>query len=328
MRDGGRRAFTLIELLVVIGIIGLLLQLLLPAVQAAREAARRTQCQNNLKQIGLACLGHVNKKGRLPTGGWGYLWVGDPDRGDDRRQPGGWIYNLLPYVEQQSLSLHQLGSGQAEQDKRRAATELCQTPLALFICPSRRAVRLYTYRGFSRWPLRNGNLLERSAKTDYAANAGDVYIDGPAGPESLREGDRADYSWLETSAFTGVIFQRSEIRPRNVTDGMSHTYLVGEKYLDSAHYEDGDGGGDDQTMYVGYDQDVNRWTTYEGAPNPPLMDRANVPDWGRFGSAHSSGCNFLFCDGSVRLVSYAVDGEIHRRLGNRQDGHAVDVALP
>ncbi|MFV2069849.1 MAG: DUF1559 domain-containing protein [Pirellulales bacterium] len=324
MRDGRKSAFTLIELLVVIGIIGLLLQLLLPAVQAAREAARRANCQNNLRQIGVACLGHVNKKGRLPTGGWAYLWVGDPDRGDDRRQPGGWIYNLLPYIEQEAL--HQLGSGQDEDEKRSAATELCQTPLSLFICPTRRTTRLYTYRSFNRWPQRNTNFLRVAAKSDYAANAGDYYITGQKGPESLREGDDPRYEWLQPSKLTGVIFQRSEIRPRNVTDGMTNTYLVGEKYLDPSHYADGDGGGDDQTMYVGYDQNVNRWTSYEGSLNPPKMDHSDEPDWGRFGSAHSGGCNMLFCDGSVHLIGYSVDGEVHRRLGNRHDGQVVDFA--
>src|SRR5262245_26140759 len=98
-----RGAFTLVELLVVIAIIGVLVALLLPAVQAAREAARRMQCQNHLKQIGLAFHNHHDVFGHLPTGGWGWGWVGDPDSGPGIRQPGGWCFNILPYVEGKNI---------------------------------------------------------------------------------------------------------------------------------------------------------------------------------------------------------------------------------
>ena len=112
--------YTLIELLVVITIIGLLISMLLPAVQSAREAARRVQCANNVKQLGLAMLLHEHANGWLPSGGWGHLWVGDPASGFGKNQPGGFFYNCLPYLEQQAL--HDLSLGTAHYTQRQMRT--------------------------------------------------------------------------------------------------------------------------------------------------------------------------------------------------------------
>ena len=101
--------FTLIELLVVIAIIGILIALLLPAVQAAREAARAAKCSSQVKQLATACLTHADTHGHLPAGGWGWRWAGDPDRGFGQRQPGGWMYNILPFIELDAI--HELGAG-------------------------------------------------------------------------------------------------------------------------------------------------------------------------------------------------------------------------
>lgn len=89
--------FTVVELLVTMAVIAVLMALLLPAVQAARSAARRTECRNRLKQIALAFHNHEGTFKRLPSNGWGFRWVGDPNRGADRSQPGGWPYSLLPF---------------------------------------------------------------------------------------------------------------------------------------------------------------------------------------------------------------------------------------
>src|SRR5215471_9691890 len=104
-----RLAFTLIELLVVIAIIAILIALLVPAVQKVREAATRTQCQNNLKQIGLALHNNADINKAFPSGGWGWNWVGVPDRGTGPEQPGGWLYNILPFIE--GGNLRKLGQG-------------------------------------------------------------------------------------------------------------------------------------------------------------------------------------------------------------------------
>src|SRR5262245_28766217 len=118
--------FTLVELLVVIAIIGVLVALLLPAVQAAREAARRTQCTNNVKQIGLAFHNHADINGHLPTGGWGWGWVGDADLGTGKNQTGSWPFNILPYIEQKTI--YDMSGGSPGQPKQDALTRMVQTP--------------------------------------------------------------------------------------------------------------------------------------------------------------------------------------------------------
>jgi type II secretory pathway pseudopilin PulG len=133
---------TLVEVLVVIAIIGVLIGLLLPAVQSARESARRSTCQSNLKQMGLGSQVHEQAYGFLPTGGWGWRWVGDPDRGFDKRQTGGWAFNLLPFVEQQAV--RDLGRGlQDPAAKADQAAIRLSTPLPIFNCPSRRPATLW-----------------------------------------------------------------------------------------------------------------------------------------------------------------------------------------
>lgn len=124
-----RRAFTLVEVLVAIGIVGILIALLLPAVQSARESSRRTSCANNVRQLAVAFNLHEQAQHFFPTGGWGADWVGDPDRGFDDKQPGGWIYNILPFIEESSLRA--LGKGLPDSAKRTAAAQMLQIPIPI-----------------------------------------------------------------------------------------------------------------------------------------------------------------------------------------------------
>ncbi len=182
-----RNAFTLVELLVVITIIGILISLLMPAVQSAREAARRTQCSNNLKQLGLAANNELAAQGHFPTGGWGWRWIGDPDCGSSWKQPGGWIYNLLPFLDQGNL--HDLQSGLTGTARSNAASQMLSTPLAMFNCPSRRPLATYpTWQNgsgpnlggspgdvYQIYATGSASATPNVAKTDYGANGGDNY---------------------------------------------------------------------------------------------------------------------------------------------------------
>lgn len=312
MRLAKRSGFTIVELLVVIGIIGVLMALLFPAVQAAREAARCMTCKSHLRQLGLAMQHHYEAYNKFPSGGWGYLWVGDPDRGTGRDQPGSWAYNILPYLEQSPL--RKLGKGQTDDEKMALAPSVAEQPLPMFNCPSRREVKLYPY--LDKNPLRNSAEPTRGVKSDYAINGGDKPC-GQPGPRNFEEGDSGLYDWGEIAKATGIAYVRSEVAIKDVIDGTSHTYMIGEKYCQKAGYDQGD----DQHLYVGHDIDSLRYTMLKW---PPLRD-ANRRQARRFGSAHSDVCHFVFADGSVQAVGYRISPEIHRRLGNRRDGLFVEL---
>ncbi|HXG08455.1 MAG TPA: DUF1559 domain-containing protein [Gemmataceae bacterium] len=310
-RRWGRDGFTLIELLVVIAIIAILIALLLPAVQKVREAAQRTECVNNLKQIGLAAHNHESTYGFLPGGGWGWSWVGEPDRGSGKTQPGGWVYQLLPYVEQDAL--RSLGKGLPRAQQLQINAQVVATRVSLFNCPSRR------FRG----PFPNGANISYlntnpaapplMARTDYAANAGSQNKnEDTGGPSSLAAGDATNWRSVG-SQFDGIVFRGSETRILEITNGTSNTYLAGEKYLNPTNYSTGTDLGDNENMYTGMNNDVCRVTA-----NPPLQDRLGVQDTLRFGGPHSGGVNMLYCDGSVHVVSWGVDPAVHRRAGDRR----------
>ena len=309
--------FTLIELLVIISIMGILVALTLVAVQAARESARRVTCTNHLKQIGLATIAHQSAHRQFPTGGWGWGWQGDPDRGFGLLQTGGWPFGLLPFMEQDEL--RRRGSRQAPQEKRAEILIVAATPIPSFHCPSRRSATPYPFVN----PLTNFFNIDRPdvlARTDYAANTGDVAQDAyGSGPPTLQQGDGPSYKWPVNTS-TGICFRRSAVRVSEVRDGLSKTYFAGEKHLIHTQYETGVPFNDDQGLFVGYDRDTLRTTALT---SPPRHDSESGDSDQCFGSAHGAGFHMVFCDGAVRLIEYEIDPEIHRRLGNRADGLSV-----
>jgi prepilin-type N-terminal cleavage/methylation domain-containing protein/prepilin-type processing-associated H-X9-DG protein len=302
-----RSGFTIIELLVVIAITSILIALLLPAVQYAREASRQTQCRNNLKQIATAALNFEATYSHLPANGWGFGWMGDPNRGVGRQQPGGWIYQLLPFLEQSALA--ERGKGLTSNALSTELNRVARTSLSMFRCATRSAPA--TSPQTKDFQYRNMIQPDVVAKTDYAVNEGDYITNTPAGPDSLAQGDDPEFSWQDVTKATGISFLRTGVRVADISDGLSTTYFAGEKYVDTRGYDSAVDDGHDQTMFSGVDLDNARWTI-----EPPLQDRnAAIPR--RFGRPHSGGCFMAMCDGSVALTSYSIDAGVFRAGGTR-----------
>ena len=282
-----RPGFTLIELLVVIAIIAVLIGLLLPAVQKVREAAARMQCQNNLKQIGLAFHNHHDQLGFFPTGGADW-WSpptyvnGQPAAG--ATQEAGWGFQILPYMERDNI----WRGGQAGTDLDRARLAV-GTPSPFFFCPSRRAPQTTVFTSAAYF----GGTPTVTALCDYAAS-----------------------NYEET----GVVRYRLTTRIADVTDGLSNTLLVADKRLNRGRL--GQPQNDDDTGYAtGFDADVVRYTSR--TPAPDFTAPAGDGDL-RFGSSHIGRFNAVLADGSVRGISYSVDQAVFANLGNCSDGQFID----
>ena len=346
-----RIAFTLVELLVVIAIIGILIALLLPAVQAAREAARNAQCKNNLKQIGLAWQNHHSVQKFFPTGGWGYGWTGDPNRGVGKGQPGGWAYNTLPYMEE--LATHDMGKGLTGAALMTVLGRDQVTAMVKgFACPTRRTEQAL-------FPFSNNTGMLNATyagkgvtRTDYAANCGtQTSTDantgynqdgpGPGDPSDatiaawMTSNDRSPIDAVISDSTnvhyaTGVCFRMSTIRMKDIPDGTSHTYQVGERFLAVDLYNTGTDESDNEWMFVGYDNDIYRSATYiVGSPTVANVVKDRRSDAGDgndkhgtnwWGAAHNSAMNMVFCDGSVHSIPYSISLSVHQALANRQDG--------
>ena len=309
-----RNAFTLVELLVVIAIIAMLVTLLIPAVQSAREAARSLHCKNTLKQLSLSALNYESANGHFPGDGWGWRWVGDPDRGSVDEQPGSWLYRVLPFTEAKEIwNLASDDQPNVITEKQLAGTaRAIGTHLPWFNCPSRKDERL-TPLSQSNWPYRNSDTTAGAATISYGANWGDSVINFTAGPSELT-GTTPDYE-----KGNGVIFWRSKLQTKHIEDGLSKTYFVTEYHwsFDPTRPELG------ENYYgIGTPLAGGYLTTALHVPGKDGIQEGDlqVGELGRMGSAHPAIFNTTFCDGSVRAIDYGVDMIVHRQNANRRDG--------
>jgi prepilin-type N-terminal cleavage/methylation domain-containing protein/prepilin-type processing-associated H-X9-DG protein len=332
-----RIGFTLVELLVVIAIIGILVALLLPAIQAAREAARRTQCKNQLHQLALAFQLHHDTHKFFPSGGWGWLWLGFPEQGYGKSQSGSWLYSVLPYMEEGAL--HDLGKGTTGMDRRDACRQRVMSAFEGMVCPSRRRTNVYPLKQLTGY--RYCSEVELSSRTDYAANGGSVRTtETTAGPNEMGDDLLAiippDLEYTASingfatpkSDWDGIVFYRSEVGLRQVTDGASKTYMVGEKWMYYKNYDTGQDTGDGEPAFSGNNDDTIRVTNRnwpfgpdtQYTPTTPGNPNSNPLERRAFGSPHNGGFNMAMCDGSVDFVSFDIDKEVHAWRGSRNDG--------
>ena len=337
----GHSAFTLVELLVVIAIIAVLIGLLLPAVQSAREAARRSQCQNHLKQWSNAVLQHESAKGYLPHGGFdpcaGYLRPSVyPSGGASNRNAGySWMYFVLPYTEAQHL-FDMGGIQPGERDEFAGGSpdrgrHLRDRGMAGLRCPS------------------DSDVAASPSMTNYTASAGPkrtrdhspcptmtVYLPNIAGYETLPSaaGGEVQASTLVRDQCRGlflyvgqgnpspptVVLEREpslRIRVGDVSDGLSKTFMLGETSVTNRLK------GDDNNCFVA-------WGNVPTTTMLPINLRQTAPgcsggegNWSTglgFKSRHVSGANFTFGDGAVRYINEAVNMDTFQRLGHRVDG--------
>lgn len=309
--------FTLVELLVVIAIIGVLIALLLPAVQAAREAARRNQCTNNVKQIGLAVQNYHDIRKALPPARW-------------RNAHSTWFALIMPQLEAgNEYDLWDFGKQyyHAANEQARLAT------VPTYFCPSRRSPG-------GEGTLSPPNFALQGATGDYAGNLGHEFQDTTGIPPGEIIPEAFGVITTPRKVFTQILnlsgsdiplsIIKSDISFKNITDGLSNTFLVGEKQVPPTEFASRPG---DTSIYNGdFVTNHSRMAgnIYPPAPGELYGDRCrsdNVEcDWNSlFGSSHSGVIQFGMCDGSVQSISIDVDLDVYEFLARRADGEPVSL---
>jgi prepilin-type N-terminal cleavage/methylation domain-containing protein/prepilin-type processing-associated H-X9-DG protein len=309
VRRQRRSAFTLVELLVVIAIIGILIGLLLPAVNTARESARRTNCTNNIKQIGLALINYHDELGTLPPG---YRSNQKYSDGESDTSPGwGWAAFILPYMEEKS-AFKSINFSQPVESSQNATA--IQTRIKTYVCPSDQppAAPFSVTDGISK-------SLAQAAPSSYAACCG------------------SDASDTDEETGNGVFYRNSKTRMADITDGASHTILVGERAW--AYSQGIWAGAISGSVIKRGPQNTNPGSPDGTAAAPTLvlshnhlLTCTNDTDGGLddFSSLHPGGANFVHADGSVHFIiaipgdnpdgSYTQQGIIFQTLGTRAAG--------
>ena len=277
--------------------------------------------------------------------------MGDPDMGSGSQQPGGWMFQILPYVEQQALySLPSDGNRSVITPQQKAATVKLQLqPVTLFHCPSRRPAAAIPWTADPGvWTPKNSDRMQFVCAGDYAANGGDCQVgkgmdylkEGQDTPES---GDDKWYAlgdlvkwifppfvgyygtqtrvsfWPPLDSKSGINFIGSEIEFQHISDGSPNTYMVGEKNLNPDAYDGSiESGGHNHSYFQGFD-----WDTHRFSAEPPVQDSPGFDLYQQFGSAHPAVWNAVMCDGSVHAISYDIDLTTHKQLASRNDGGTI-----